>query len=138
VVSGPGLAAIHDFLREDSGEPEPAALRAAKDRSAEIARSALAGEDPVCGRALELFCQSYGAVVGDAALAHLALGGVRIGGGIAPKILPALRASGFLEAFLDKGRFRSLLQTLPVAVCLEPDTALLGASRLALRDAEGS
>ena len=105
------------------------------DPSAEITRAALAREDAVCERALALFVASYGAAVGDAALSHLALGGVRIGGGIAPKILPALREGGFLEAFLDKGRFRPLLESLRVTVCLEPDTALLGAAELALRDA---
>jgi glucokinase len=134
VVSGPGLAAIHDFLRAGSGVGEPPGLSSSTDRSAEIARAALAREDPVCEQSLALFCESYGAAVGDAALAQFALGGVLIGGGIAPKILPALREDGFLHAFLDKGRFRSLLETLHVAVCLEPDTALHGASQLALED----
>jgi glucokinase len=138
VVSGRGLAAVYDFLRGESGVAEPpelAAGMASGDRSAEIARLALARDDAVCEQALELFVESFGAAVGDAALAHLTLGGVLIGGGVAPKILPALRGDRFREAFLDKGRFRTLLETLRVAVCLEPDTALLGAARLASRDA---
>jgi glucokinase len=138
VVSGPGLAAIHDFLRAEAGAPEPPELRAAPDRSQAIAEAAAARRDPICGEALAIFCESYGAAVGDAALAHLALGGVWIGGGIAPKILPSLQSGGFLAAFLDKGRFRPLLETLPVAVCLAPDTALAGAGRLALRDARAA
>lgn len=138
VVSGRGLAAVYDFLRGESGVAEPAELAASMasgDRSAEIARTALACGDAVCEQALELFVESFGAAVGDAALAHLTLGGVLIGGGIAPKILPALRGGRFREAFLDKGRFRPLLETLRVAVSLEPDTALKGAAGLASRDA---
>jgi glucokinase len=134
VVSGPGLAAIHDFLRAEAGAPEPPELRTAPDRSQAIADAA-ARRDPICEEALAIFCECYGAAVGDAALAHLATGGVWIGGGIAPKILASLRAGGFLAAFLDKGRFRPLLESLPVAVCLAPDTALAGACRLAARDA---
>jgi glucokinase len=135
VVSGPGLAAIHDFLRAEAGGPEPPELRTAPDRSRAIARAAAARRDPICEEALAIFCESYGAAVGDAALANLALGGVWIGGAVARELLPALRAGGFLAAFLDKGRFRPLLETLPVAVCLDPDTALAGAARLARRDA---
>lgn len=134
VVSGPGLASIYDFLRAESGKPEPKGLLGSGDRSAGIARAALAGEDPVCTQALALFCESYGAAAGDAALCHLALGGIWLGGGIAPQILPALRSGGFLEALLDKGRFRPLLETLQVGVCLDPDTALHGAGQLALRE----
>lgn len=136
VVSGPGLAAIHDFLRAEAGAPEPPELRAAADRSQAIAEAAAARRDPICEEALAIFCESYGAAVGDAALAHLATGGVWLGGGIAPKILTSLRAGGFLAAFLDKGRLRPLLESLPVAVCLAPDTALAGACRLAARDAQ--
>jgi len=138
VVSGPGLAAVYDFLRGESGDAEPpelAARMAAGDRSAEVTRAALSRQDPVCEQALELFVESFGAAVGDAVLAHLSLGGVMIGGGVAPKILPALRGARFLEAFLDKGRFRPLLESLRLAVCTEADTALQGAARLARRDA---
>jgi len=135
IVSGPGLVAIHDFLCDEAGGAPAAEIGAAADPSAEITRRALAGEDPRCEDALALFCECYGAAIGDAALAQLPLGGIWIGGGIAPKILPALRKGPFLAALLDKGRFRTLLGSLHVAVCLEPDTALHGACALALRDA---
>jgi glucokinase len=136
VVSGPGLAAVHAVLCETEGvAPAEAVERVAPgDRSAAIAEAGLAGSDPLCAAALAVFCESYAAAAGDAALAHLALGGVWLGGGIAPKLLPALRRPDFLDAFADKGRFRPLVESLPLAVCLEPDTALHGAARLALRD----
>jgi glucokinase len=136
VVSGPGLAAIYALLRADSSTPEPPALAsriAESDPSAVVAEAGLAGEDPICAEALAFFVESYGAAAGDAALRHLALGGVILGGGIAPKILPALREPRFLAAFLDKGRFGALLATLRVSVCLAPNPALEGAAHLALR-----
>jgi glucokinase len=136
VVSGPGLADTYAWLREQSGEPEPGALRArivAGDAPAAIAEAGLRGDDPVCAAALACFVRDYGAAAGDAALRHLALGGVILAGGIAPKILPALEQPGFLTAFRAKGRFEALLASLRVSVCIAPNPALEGAARLALR-----
>jgi glucokinase len=133
---------IHDFLRARAG------TRAAADaplgatggaRAAAITESALRGDDPVCVEALDVFARCYGAAAGDLALHAFARGGVWLGGGIAPKILPALRRRPFLEAFRAKGRFRDWLTSLPVAVCLAEDAALRGALRearsLAAKDA---
>jgi glucokinase len=85
----------------------------------------------LCGRALEMFTAVYGAVAGNLALTGTALGGVFLGGGIAPKILPALHAGGFVRAFLSKGRFASYLERVPVQVILNDQAALLGAARRA-------
>jgi glucokinase len=133
VVSGPGLVRIHDFLRARTGGGAPGAAASPGDRAAAIAAAALHGDDPLCVEALELFARCYGAAAGDLALHGFATGGVRLGGGIAPKILPALRRGGFLEAFRDKGRFRDWLAALPVAVCTAEDAALRGALREARR-----
>jgi glucokinase len=73
----------------------------------------------------------YGAEAGNLALRILALGGIYLGGGIAPKILPALRRGAFLRAFFDKGRMRPLLEEIPVRVILNQETPLLGAERFA-------
>jgi len=73
----------------------------------------------------------YGAEAGNLALKALAVGGVIVAGGIAPRILPALRAGSFVAAFRDKGRLSSLMETIPVFVALNPKTALLGAARVA-------
>jgi len=62
----------------------------------------------------------------------MATGGIYVGGGIAPKILPKLRESLFLEAFLAKGRMQPLLAAMPVRVILNDKTPLLGAARCAL------
>jgi glucokinase len=81
---------------------------------------------------LEIFVQIYGAEAGNLALGILATAGVYIGGGIAPKILSELQRPIFLEAFLDKGRMKPLLEAVPVLVILNENTALLGAARGAL------
>ena len=78
-------------------------------------------------RALDLFVAAYGAFAGNMALATLAHGGVYIAGGIAPKIVAKLQDGAFMRAFVDKGRFRELLETMPVHVVLNPQVGLYGA-----------
>jgi glucokinase len=135
LVSGGGLVTIYQFLRERSGIPEPSILAARfarEDRAAVISSAALAGADPVCGQALDLFVSLYGAEAGNMALAMLATGGVFLGGGIPPKILPRLQDPElFLAAFLAKGRMRSLMETIPVQVVMYDRTALRGAAHVA-------
>ncbi|MFZ5557359.1 MAG: glucokinase [Pseudomonadota bacterium] len=134
VVSGPGLTAIYEFLLETGrGSPnrDLAARMAAGDPSAEITRAALAGSDATAGRALDLFVHAYGAEAGNLALKFLATGGVYLAGGIAPKIVERLRSGPFMTGFLAKGRHADLLRRIPVAVVLEPRTALWGAARRA-------
>jgi glucokinase len=70
----------------------------------------------------------YGAEAGNLALKVMATGGVYVGGGIAPKILPKLEEGVFMRAFVDKGRFRDVLEQIPVRVILNDKTALLGAA----------
>lgn len=135
VVSGPGLKAIHDFLSEDTGlaeNPEVAALMRARDPSAVITESGLSGRSALCHAALAMFVSLYGAAAGNLALTLLPRGGVVLGGGIAPAILPALQEGPFLDSFRDKGRFRPFLRSLPVRVLLDPTAALSGAAHYAL------
>jgi len=132
VISGPGLRNIYNFLQETDDFPEPAwlvkRLAQATDASAVIAEAALKHEADICIAALEQFISIYGAETGNFALKALATGGIYIGGGIAPKILPKFSEGGFMAAFLDKGRFSDLLADIPVQVIIEPKTALLGAA----------
>lgn len=136
VVSGRGLVAVYDFLKEEGMDVPPelaARLEAAADRAATIAQAGARGEAAICANALELFLSVYGAAAGNLALMGLATGGLYIGGGIAPKLIDALPNSGFMAAFTDKGRFSGLLSRIPVRVILEPRTALYGAAAHALR-----
>jgi glucokinase len=137
VVSGPGLHHVYEYLR-DSGfapeEPRVSAAFAHDDPSRVIAEEALAHPGRgLCARALDLFAAAYGAAAGNLALLGTATGGVYLGGGIAPKVLPKLADGTFLRAFLDKGRFRSYLAAVPVRVILNDKTAMVGAARVAAR-----
>jgi glucokinase len=135
VVSGAGVEAIYGFLLESGREVEPAwlgeRLAASADRSEEISRAALAGEAAICEATMDAFARCYGAAAGDFALASLALRAVFLGGGIAPAILPILRAGGFLEGFRGESRLRELLERVPVRVVLDTGLPLLGAARYA-------
>jgi glucokinase len=134
VLSGPGLHNIYRFFRDAQGLAEPGWLTDAL-RSEEpaplISRVGLEGRAEICVRALGLFVQIYGAESGNLGLRMLATAGVYLGGGIAPRILPALGGRTFLHAFADKGRFRPLLEAIPVRVVLNDQAALLGAARRA-------
>ena len=132
VVSGPGIANIYGFLRDSGRLEEPDWLKqkisAAEDASVVISQEGLAGRSAICVQALNLFVSVYGAEAGNLALRGKASGGVYIGGGIAPKILPKLKDGIFMRAFLDKGRYRELLAAMPVRVILNDQAALQGAA----------
>jgi glucokinase len=135
VLSGPGFYDIYCFLR-DSGHtaesPEVAARLRTEDPNPTITRLGLAKADPLSVAALELFSTLYGAEAGNLALKCLATGGVFVGGGIAPKILPVLQDGSFLRGFTDKGRFTGLMKSIEVSVALNPAAALIGAAYYAL------
>lgn len=78
-----------------------------------------------------MFVAAYGAEAGNVALRAVATAGVYIGGGIAPKILPALQRGAFMAAFLAKAPMADLVAAIPVSVILHADTGLLGAAAYA-------
>jgi glucokinase len=135
VVSGMGLTGIYEFLREVRGMDEPAWLAAqisaAQDPNSVITEMALAARSEICEKALDMFVSSYGAEAGNLALKILSVGGLYIGGGIAPRILEKLKDGTFLKAFTDKGRLSQLLINMPVRVILDSRAALLGAAAYA-------
>ncbi|HVC49990.1 MAG TPA: glucokinase [Burkholderiales bacterium] len=134
VLSGPGLKAIYEFLR-DTGrkaeQPEMAEKLAKNADPALISEAALNHTCALCEMAMEFFVSFYGAEAGNVALKFMATGGVYLGGGIAPKIIAALKQPTFMRAFIAKGRMQPLLESMPVRVILNPDTALLGSARCA-------
>jgi glucokinase len=133
VLSGPGLLNIYRFLR-DTGVAHEAArvaqMMRERDPSAVITELGASQADRLCATALTIFISIYGAEAGNLALKALAVGGVVVAGGIAPRIMPALTAGPFVTSFRDKGRMASLMETIPVSVTLNPKTALLGAARV--------
>jgi glucokinase len=134
ILSGPGIANIYDFLVASEFAKEPdsiAKMGSNKDKSALISQYALEENDPLCVETLRLFVEIYGAEAGNLALKSLSLGGVYIGGGIAPKILPFMQSETFIKAFCSKGRFLQMLQSMPIKLSLNPETALLGSAHYA-------
>lgn len=135
VVSGMGLTNIYEFLREIHGMEEPKWLAeqiaAAHDPNSVITEMALSAKSEICEKALDMFVSVYGAEAGNLALKVLSVGGLYIGGGIAPRILEKLKDGTFIKAFIDKGRLSQLLINMPVRVILESRAALMGAAAYA-------
>ena len=134
VLSGPGLYNIYQFFRDTGRAEEPAWLTAElgqRDPSSAISEHGLKGSCELCVKTMDQFVSLYGAEAGNLALKAMATGGIFLGGGIAPKILPKLQEPGFLKAFMAKGRVSGLLESIPIRVILNDKTALMGAGRLA-------
>jgi glucokinase len=134
VVSGIGMKNVYAFLRDDQKMEEPEWLRermAKEDPNAVIGQCGEDGSSEICAATLEIFVSCFGAEAGNIALKVLAMGGVYLGGGIAPKILKTMQNGKFTEAFLDKGRMSPLLEHVPVRIILDDTCALLGAAAYA-------
>jgi glucokinase len=138
VCSGMGLPNIYAYLKdsEDAGQPDPLAERLASgdDPTPIIVAAALDAERPCarCRATLNMFASILGAEAGNLALKVMAVGGVYLGGGIPPRILPVLQGGSFMEAFKRKGRMSRLMDAIPVHVILNPKAALLGAAYQAM------
>jgi glucokinase len=138
VCSGMGLPNLYAFFRERQRMEElpqvAQALATAGDPTPVIVGAALDSEkpSPLCRQTLDTFVSILGAEAGNLALKLLATGGIYLGGGIPPRILPVLRAGGFMDSYQEKGRFGALVAQIPVYVVLNPRAALMGAARAGL------
>jgi glucokinase len=127
VLSGPGLLNLHRFTH--NAQACDAVLGVdAREAPAQLTQQALEGRCPGCVEALSLFVEAYGAEAGNLALRGVATSGVFVGGGIAPKILPALQDGRFINAFRAKGDLSALVAKMAVNVILAPETGLVGAA----------
>ncbi|MFO7693347.1 MAG: glucokinase [Vicinamibacterales bacterium] len=125
VISGPGLVNIHRFVHRSlcaAADPD------APDAAAEISRAALDRRCAACVETLDLFVAVLGAEAGNSALRGMTTGGVFLGGGIPPKIIPALEGGTFLDAFRAKAPMEDLVGAIPVHVIIHPEPGLLGAA----------
>ena len=127
VLSGQGLVNLHRFTHR-GGECEILTGVAEADAPPRITQAGLSGRCQQCADALRMFVSAYGAEAGNLALRGMATSGLYVGGGIAPKILPALQSGQFMGAFLAKEPLRELLEQVPVKVILNPEAGLLGAA----------
>jgi glucokinase len=132
VLSGPGLLNLHRFTHR-GGECPIVDNLDDPDAPALVSQAALGGRCQGCAEALKMFVSAYGAEAGNLALRTMATGGVYVGGGIARKIMPALTAGSFMDAFLAKAPLTSLLAKIPVHVILNESSGLLGAAVSAQR-----
>jgi len=134
ILSGPGLVNVYEFLRDTGHGKESAELVTAMqnhDPAAAISHAALAVTDKLAEQALDLWIAVYGAESSNWALKAMATGGLFLAGGITPKILPKLKGPLFMQAFLEKGRMRPLVESMPVHVVTNEKAGLLGAARCA-------
>lgn len=147
VVSGLGIVAIYQFLRDTHYAPEnPEVAEVITawehhkdtpekriDPAATIAKAAIENGDPLSQKVLEMFIEAYAAEAGNLALKLLCYGGLYISGGIAPKLISVIEQSRFIEIFKQKGRMVHLLEQIPVHVVLNQQVGLLGSVLYALK-----
>ncbi|MGF1481596.1 MAG: glucokinase [Cyanophyceae cyanobacterium] len=149
VVSGQGIAAIYQFLRDTNFAAESSEISekirtweqqlASKqertvDPGAVISQAALEKRDRLCEKTMQMFVEAYGAEIGNLALKLLPYGGIYIAGGIAAKILPLMQEERFLTAFKQKGRLSVLLEQIPINVIVNPQVGLIGSVLYAVSD----
>lgn len=139
VVSGMGIVSIYEFLcvyRKTQAQGDLPQQMREGDAAAVIATAALQRSDALCSETMLCFVRLYGVEAGNLALKMMSHGGLFIGGGIAPKILPLMQDGEFLQAFLNKGRMRHLLEAMPVKVILNDRAALYGPALYAAKTAD--
>lgn len=130
-VSGMGIKSIYHFLTEAKKEKVPdwlAERMLKEDPAAVISEAAINREDPVCSETMDLFARYLATEAASLVLKLKATGGLYIGGGIPPKILPLLQHESWAKNFGNSGRMRPLLEQVPVYVVLNDKMALLGAA----------
>ena len=138
VCSGRWMINLYEFLRDEGHAVPPdwlaAQLQAADDPTPVLVAAGLDDERPckIARGVLDLFVRILGGEAGNLALTVLATGGVYLGGGIPPRILPAITSGTLMEAFHTKGRLSYIVEQIPVHVILQPQAGLLGAAAYGL------
>ena len=135
VVSGPGIFSIYQFLRDIKNMDEPQWLTEAfltGDKTATISKAAIENKAKICVQTMQLFVKYLAQETTNLVLKFKATGGVYLGGGIPPKILPLLQQTTFLETFRQCDRMEELINSTPINVVLNDQAALLGAANFAL------
>lgn len=137
VVSGIGIPNVYAFLRDGHYVQESPwvaeQLAASKDMTPVIVTNAMTEQpDPLCAKVMDIFAAVLAAKAGNLALTIMATGGIYLGGGIPPRILPLLQRESFMNTFRYKGRLSGLMERIPVRVILNSKSGLMGAARVAI------
>jgi glucokinase len=116
ILSGQGMAALYTFCsgKQDSN------INAAWVNGH-------ANEDQAASNALVLFTEIYGAYIGNIAVLFKPSNGIYITGGIAAKILQYMQSDAFKNAYLNKGRMRTLVEKIAVYLVTNERIGVLGA-----------
>ena len=128
VVSGPAIVDIYETLAAMENRPTM------PEDDVAIWTRGLKDEDSLAAAAVDRFCLSLGSVAGDIALSQGGFGGVVIAGGLGYRLRDTLLRSGFAERFQAKGRFQSLMQSIPVKLIVHPQPGLFGAAAAFARE----
>jgi glucokinase len=129
VISGPGILNMYRFLRDIKKRSEPAWLGAKLREDFDPALiSAHVTDSPICKETMDLFIKFLAYESANLVLKMKATGGLFIGGGIAPQIVPLLDSDLFRKSFRKCGRLQFMMEEVPVKIILNPKTALLGAA----------
>jgi glucokinase len=132
VCSGSGIPNLYEYLLQSGRYGEPDWLKAqliqAQDHTPVIVNAALQEQADICVATLDMFVRILGSEAGNMALNVLSTGGIYIGGGIPPRILPRLQQPDFVAAISQKGRLKSVLDRMPVYVILDAEAPLHGAA----------
>ncbi len=131
ILCGSGLHQLYRFLVDTQREKSDPDIDSSDEPQRRITEKALEGTSQICRRAVSLFISIYGAEAGNLALKLFAMGGVFIGGGIAPHLVSFFKEKIFFDSFTAKGRFEEMMRSIPVHIILNDRTALLGAARYA-------
>jgi glucokinase len=137
VCSGMGIPNVYRFLCDCAYVHESPwvaeQLASARDPTPVIVANALAEQpDPLCAKVMEIFSSVLAAKAGNLGLTIMATGGIYLGGGIPPRVLPLLMRDAFMNTFRYKGRLSDLMARIPARVILNPKAGLLGAARVAM------
>jgi glucokinase len=120
LLAGRGIVGLYRAVAETDGQ------RPKFSDPADVTKAALSGADPQAQRTLDLYARFLGRVAGDMALVFMARGGVYIGGGIPPRIMPFLTRGGFRRAFEAKAPHHDVMHAIPIYVIVGQTPALLG------------
>jgi glucokinase len=136
LLSGTGIINIYKFFRDQkmsATEPEWLSNKInQEDPAMVISENARMKKNRLCVMTMDMFASIYGAAAGNLALQVMAVGGVYVGGGIAPNIIWKLKDGTFMDAFKNKGRLSNIVAQFPVKVIMNDRAALLGAAHHAV------
>lgn len=130
VLSMAGLGKIYEYMLAATRSTKSDWYKKATDKPLAIIEKALSGKDEVAVKTLDLFVDCLASEAANLALKGMTLGGIYLGGIIAPQIIPLLDKGKFMERFVQKGKMAEMLSKIPVGLIIETNTALIGAGSI--------